>query len=114
MPVVTYFDPERPRGDQAVKGYGNVGAQLLEVTDAGLEAARQVRREAGADIAHWAGLKAVCGRFAKDEQKRAQRTEKAATLWLRHFDEPGHKSIRNMPLEMAAELDSVFGRMALA
>lgn len=113
MPVVTYFDPERPRGDQAVKCYGNVGATFLEITNEGLEAARQVRREAGADIAHWVGLKAVCGRFAKDEQKRAQRTEKAATIWLRHFEEPGHKSVRKMPLEMAEELDLVFGRMVL-
>lgn len=114
MPVTTYYDPERPRGDQLVKGYGNVGAQFLDVTSAGLEAARQARREAGADIAHWTALKITCGRFAKDEQKRAQRMEKAATIWLRHFEEPGRKSIRNMPLEMADELDLVFGRMALA
>ena len=114
MPVLTVTDPDRPKHDNQVHVYDNASAMGRTVTDERMDAARDARREAAGDVGYWAALKAECGRFAKDEQRRAQRMEKAATLWIRHFEDVGQKSIRKMPVDMADELDLVFGRMNLA
>lgn len=111
MPAIHYKNDD---DDKQASGYENTCAAYWTVTEEGLEAARAVRREAGADITFWNGMKSEVGRFAKEQQKLAQRTEKAATIWLRHFEEVGKKSIRKMPSELHSELDLVFGRMFLA
>ncbi len=95
-------------------GYRCDLAASWTVTDEGLEAARQLRRQAAQDNGFWNTQKRDLGRFAKDEQKAAQRMEKATTIWLRHFEDVGPKSILHMPSELAQELDLVFGAMYLA
>jgi hypothetical protein len=97
-----------------VERYHRPDAMGFTVTDECVAALELMRREAAHDVAFWATHKAALGRFAKDEQKGAQRIERACTIWLRHFNDPGRKAIYKMPLEMAPELDAAFVRMALA
>lgn len=114
MPAIIWNDPEKPKGQKATTGYENLGARGWTVTEEGLEAAVELRRQAAHDVQHWAALKPALGRLAKDFQREAQRLEKAATIWLRHFTDLGRKSILFMPAELAPELDLVFGAMSLA
>ena len=110
MPVTTWMNDDK----KAVMVYDQKEARAWSVTDAGLDAAIAARKQAGSDVQHWAGLKSDAGRFAKDQMKAAQRVEKAATIWINHFTQTGKKSVRNMPTELASELDAVWRAMVLA
>lgn len=84
------------------------------VTDKGLEAARIVRRLAAQDNQYWNSMKGVLGKYAKEQIKLAQRLEKACTIWLKHFEDEGKKSIKDFPSELKEELDCVWREMVLA
>lgn len=104
--LTDYRNPEAPRGSPPVKVYDNPGALYLTITDEFVEALIAFRRKAAGEVAYWAASREL-GRFAKDEQKRATREEKAATIWLKHFTEVGKKQpIRTFPAEMSDELDA--------
>jgi hypothetical protein len=76
-------------------------------------ALKAFRSSAAQDVAYWAQHRAL-GRFAKEEQRRTQRLEKAATLWLRFYTEIGRRACADFPVEMAAELDAAYGALYLA
>ena len=104
--LVNYRNPEAPHGTPPVKVYDNGGALFLTITDEFIDALIAFRRKVAGEVAYWAANRDL-GRFAKDEQKRATREEKAATIWLRHFTEVGKKQpIRTFPAEMSDELDA--------
>lgn len=104
--LVDYRNPEAPRGSPPVKVYGACGALYLTITDEFVDALIEFRRKAAGQVAYWAANRDL-GRFAKDEQKRATREEKAATIWLKHFTEVGKKQpLRTFPAEMSEELDA--------
>jgi len=104
--MIDYHNPEAPRGSPPVKVYDNGGARYLTITDQFVDALIEFRRKAAGEVAYWAANREL-GRFAKDQQKRATREEKAATIWLKHFTEVGKKQpIRTFPAEMSEELDA--------
>ncbi len=110
--LVDYRNPEAPRGSPPVKVYDNVGALSMTITDEFIDALVAFRRKAAGEVAYWVANRSL-GRFAKDEQKRATREEKAATIWLKHFTEVGKKQpLRTFPVEMSEGLDAAL-RVAL-
>lgn len=112
MPAIEWQDTDAP-GKPIKKGYAQPHAHHWTCTDVGLETARQIRREEAKDELWWKVLLPEVGRFAKDEMKRCQRMQKAATIWLNHFETVGRKRIRDMPSDLAPELDAVWRRMNL-
>jgi len=102
----TYRHPDAMNGGQPIKVYCNFGALYLTITEEFVDALIDFRRKAAGEVAYWAANRDL-GRFAKDEQKRATREEKAATIWLKHFTEVGKKQpLRTFPAEMSDELDA--------
>lgn len=107
MPAYSYQNDDK----KTAHGYRQIWAHYWTCTDEGLNAAREIRRRAGQENQQWLALTPELGKFAKEQMKAAQRLEKAATIWLRHFEQVGRKSIRNMPSELAEELDFVWREM---
>lgn len=96
------------------KFYSWDAARYWTVTDEGLSAAYNARRQAASDVNYWNELKPLLGRFAKEEMKAAQRMEKAATIWINHFTAIGKKSLAQTPVGLSEELNAVLGLMVRA